>query len=169
MPIYEFYCPSCNTLYNFFSSSVDTERRPDCPRCGRKSIERRPARFATLTRSFDDGDKGTDDPFPDLDDARLEAAMSAMERELEGMDDDAPDPGQLARALRSLSNAGGIEIGPRMQEIVARLDAGADLESLEAEMEELGEDAPIEEFFRLRKKAAGLSKKPAVDEELYFF
>jgi putative FmdB family regulatory protein len=169
MPIYEFYCPSCNTLYNFFSFSVDTERRPDCPRCGRTALERRPARFATLTQSRDDGNEDNGDPFPDLDDARMEAAMSAMERELEGMDDDAPDPGQLARALRSLSDAGGIEIGPRMQEIIARLDAGADPESLETEMADLDEDAPIEEFFRLRRKAAGLSKKPEIDEELYFF
>jgi len=25
MPIYEFYCRKCNTLYNFFSRSVNTE------------------------------------------------------------------------------------------------------------------------------------------------
>ena len=92
MPIYEFYCSPCNTLYSFFSFSVDTERRPDCPNCGQTALERRPARFATLTQSRDGAVEDGDDPFPDLDDARMEAAMSAMERELEGMDDEAPDP-----------------------------------------------------------------------------
>jgi putative FmdB family regulatory protein len=169
MPIYEFFCRSCNTLYNFFSSSVDTERRPDCPRCSRPALERRPARFAMRSRSLDARTDDTDEPFAGLDDARMEAAMSAMERELEGIDDDAPDPGQLARALRSLGDAGGIEIGPRMKEIIEKLDAGADPESLESEIAALDDDASFEEFFRLRKKAATVSKKPEVDEELYFF
>ncbi|HEX2163558.1 MAG TPA: zinc ribbon domain-containing protein, partial [Thermoanaerobaculia bacterium] len=51
MPIYELYCADCDTLFNFFSSRVDTTTHPTCPRCGRRTLERRPARFAALTRS----------------------------------------------------------------------------------------------------------------------
>ena len=40
MPIYEFYCPDCNTLFNFFSSRINTEKKPDCPKCGRKELDR---------------------------------------------------------------------------------------------------------------------------------
>ncbi|XCN71926.1 MAG: FmdB family zinc ribbon protein [Candidatus Electrothrix aestuarii] len=37
MPIYEFYCQDCNTIFNFFSSRINTEKRPDCPKCGKKN------------------------------------------------------------------------------------------------------------------------------------
>ena len=40
MPIYEFYCRKCNTIYNFFSRSVNTEKIPFCPKC--KSEQRKP-------------------------------------------------------------------------------------------------------------------------------
>ncbi|MDP3283707.1 MAG: zinc ribbon domain-containing protein, partial [Desulfobacterales bacterium] len=33
MPIYEFYCQDCNTIYNFFSKSVNTKKSPNCPMC----------------------------------------------------------------------------------------------------------------------------------------
>jgi len=33
MPIYEFYCEDCNTLFNFFSRTVNTDKQPPCPRC----------------------------------------------------------------------------------------------------------------------------------------
>ncbi|MCK4728291.1 MAG: zinc ribbon domain-containing protein, partial [Desulfobacterales bacterium] len=36
MPIYEFYCEDCNTIFNFFSRSVNTTKRPPCPRCKQK-------------------------------------------------------------------------------------------------------------------------------------
>ena len=27
MPIYEFYCPDCNTLFNFFSRTINTSKK----------------------------------------------------------------------------------------------------------------------------------------------
>jgi putative FmdB family regulatory protein len=37
MPIYEFYCPDCHTVFSFFSSRIDTAVRPACPQCGKAS------------------------------------------------------------------------------------------------------------------------------------
>ncbi len=40
MPVYEFYCPDCHTIFNFFSRRVNTAARPACPRCERPELER---------------------------------------------------------------------------------------------------------------------------------
>ncbi len=50
MPIYEFYCANCHTVYSFLSKTIDTAKRPDCPRCGRPKLDRRMSRFAVSTR-----------------------------------------------------------------------------------------------------------------------
>ena len=34
MPIYEFYCPDCNTIFNFFCRRIVTDKKPACPKCG---------------------------------------------------------------------------------------------------------------------------------------
>src|SRR5512145_1150123 len=46
MPVYEFYCAECHTIFNFLSRRVNTEKRPDCPRCGRPELERQVSSFA---------------------------------------------------------------------------------------------------------------------------
>ncbi|MDH3798752.1 MAG: zinc ribbon domain-containing protein, partial [Desulfobacterales bacterium] len=40
MPIYEFYCEDCNTIFNFFSKSVNTTKTPKCPNCKKKRLSR---------------------------------------------------------------------------------------------------------------------------------
>ena len=34
MPIYEYYCKPCHTIFSFLSRSVNVSARPACPRCG---------------------------------------------------------------------------------------------------------------------------------------
>ncbi len=46
MPVYEFYCPDCHAIFNFFSRRVDTETQPACPRCGRPELGRQASLFA---------------------------------------------------------------------------------------------------------------------------
>ena len=170
MPIYEFYCEACNTLLNFFSATIDTEKKPDCPRCGKRELERRPARFATLT-SRAEAEDADDELFGDLDEERLEAAMAGLESEFAGMDEENPDPRQMAQVMRKLGQATGLEMGPKMEEMIARLESGADPEALEEEMGDLdGDDDAVDDFFRL-KKLAGMPqhRRPQVDDELYFF
>lgn len=170
MPIYEFFCSDCNTLYSFFTSQIDTEKRPGCPKCGRSDLERRPARFAALTRSSETSPEESEDPFAGLDERQMEAAMTGLEHELGGLDEDNPDPRQLANALRKIGGATGLEMGPKMEEMLSKLEAGADPDSLEEEMGDMGEgDESFDDFFRLKKKAAALRRRPRVDEELYFF
>ena len=69
MPIYEFYCRDCHTIFSFFSPSVGVERAPSCPRCHRRKLEKRPSTFAMLRRRGDSGEEGDegDDLFGGLD------------------------------------------------------------------------------------------------------
>ena len=46
MPIYEFYCKDCHTIFNFLSAKVDTTTKPSCPKCGLHPLERQVSRFA---------------------------------------------------------------------------------------------------------------------------
>ena len=163
MPIYEFYCSDCNTLFNFFSARIDTRSTPPCPRCDRKRLERRPARFATLKHQ---GDSAEEDPFSAMDDAQVDRLMGSMMSDVEGMGDH-DDPRQLARVFRRFGDAAGMEPGPRMEEFLARLEAGEDPDQLEADLD--GDDGALDDFFRFKRHlAGGPSLRPKVDETLYF-
>ena len=165
MPIYEFYCSACHTLLNFFSATVDTERRPDCPHCAAAELERRPARFATLSHGA--GEPNGD--LPEVDDARMERAMEAVAGELEAAGDD-EDPRQMARLMRRFGETSGLEMSEQMESFVSRLEAGEDPDDVEQELEGLGDDAGMEDLFRLKRDRAGhRARPPRLDDELYFF
>jgi len=167
VPIYEFYCEGCNTLLNFFSAKIDTSTTPDCPRCGHEGLERRPTTFATPRTG---GRAEDEDPFDGLDDSGLERAMEGMAAELEALGD-SEDPRQFAGVLRRMGRSAGLELGPKMDELLGRLESGAEIEDLESEMAASGEDDDaLEDYFRLGKKLTELRRKrPHVDPELYFF
>ena len=180
MPIYELYCADCDTLFNFFSSRVDTATRPTCPRCKRRELERRPARFAAITRSSPaaggDDEAAEDDPFRELgiDEERLGGAFESAMAELDSAGGDAEDPRQVARLFRRIGESAGLEPGPQMEEMLRRLEAGEDPDHLEEDMADAfdgdaGEEGdPLAELFR-KKQAKGGRKRPKRDEELYFF
>lgn len=47
MPMYEYACPSCHHIFEQLVPSEAAGRKATCPKCGMKSVERRPAVFAT--------------------------------------------------------------------------------------------------------------------------
>jgi putative FmdB family regulatory protein len=174
VPIYEFYCASCHTVFSFFSARVDPEARPACPRCGRGELPRRPSRFATLrSRGGEEALDDDTDPLAGVDDERLERAFEAMASEFESLDDAAePDPRQLSRVLRRFTDLTGLEAGPKLRDVLDRLERGEDPDALEAEMggdsEAAGEE-DLSEFFRLKTRLLGQrDRRPKVDETLYF-
>ena len=141
MPIYEFYCGACNTIFNFFSSTVNTEKRPDCPLCGRKGLERIMSMFSTPKRGK--SEEGEDGGFPDIDEAKMEKAMAALASEADKLDED--DPRQAAQMMRKLSDMTGLNMGPAMEEALGRLEAGEDPDLIEQEMGDLleGDELPF--------------------------
>ncbi|MBZ0113076.1 MAG: zinc ribbon domain-containing protein [Thermoanaerobaculia bacterium] len=171
MPIYEFYCRDCHTLFNFFSSKVDTEVAPPCPKCEIERLERRPARFAALTRGDrSEADQGEEELFPDFDEASLERAMESLSGEFEGLENE-EDPRQMAEFFRRFGDATGMKLGPRMEEMLGRLEAGEDPDRLEEELgADLGDDdAALSEWFQVKKSAQALrTRRPKQDDNLYF-
>ena len=108
------------------------------------------------------------DPLEALDDSRIEGAMETLMQEAGSLDEE--DPRAMGRMMRRFGELTGLEMGGRMEELVRRMEAGEDPEGLEDEMDgELGDDESLDDFFKL-KKAIGerRSRRPRVDEELYF-
>ncbi len=161
MPIYEFYCDECNTIFNFFSSRVNTEKRPLCPRCNQGPLERIISTFAVLRGSKEQEDQG----IPGLDESRLEKAMSMLEKEAGKMNED--DPRQAALLMRKLCDTTGLNLGSGMEEALRRLEAGEDPEKIEKDM---GDLLNGDEPFTLLKKTIkkGGKKPPLRDETLYY-
>lgn len=174
MPIYEFYCPDCHTVFSFFSAGIDTTSAPACPRCGRPKLGRKPSRFAALRAGARSEESEEPSPFGDLDEARMERAMEAMAGEMGslGEGDGPEDPRALARLLRKFGDATGLAAGPRMEEMLRRLEAGEDPDALEEEMgggegEGEGDEGDLGDFFQVRRLAKA-ARRPRVDETLYF-
>lgn len=164
MPIYEFYCKNCHTIYNFLSRTVNTEKIPDCPTCQSIKLQRKVSLFATISNRKDDGEADAD--MPPIDEVQMEKAMGMLAQEAERMDED--DPRQAAMLMRKLSDATGLAMGPAMEEALSRMERGEDPDKIEEEMGDLLEG---EEPFLLQEKGRGLKgyrkPPPNVDDTLY--
>ncbi len=121
MPIYEYSCQDCGRRVSLlWRSFADSENRPPvCPRCGGTHLTRLISRVAVV-RS--EGSR--------VDDLTDPGDMSDL---------DENDPKSLARFMRKMANEAGEELGPEFDEVVGRLEAGEDPESIENSMPELGD------------------------------
>ncbi len=162
MPIYEFYCQDCNTLFNFFSKTINTSKIPVCPKCGDRPLSRQMSAFAVTGKAKEDSEM---DALP-FDESKMEQAMQMLAGEAENIRED--DPRQAADLMRKLTNMTGLELGPGMQEALRRMEGGEDPEQIEAEM---GDVMTEEEPFLLpgKKGKSGMEKRkaPVRDETLY--
>jgi putative FmdB family regulatory protein len=160
MPIYEFYCNTCNVIFNFFSSRVNTAKKPDCPRCGQKELARRISTFATIGKAKEDGG----DPLAGLDETKMERAFESLMREAEHVNEQ--DPKQMASLMRRFTSQTGINLGGSMEEALSRMEAGEDPEQVEKDMGDLfGEDNLS--FELIKKKVSRENRPPIHDEKLY--
>jgi putative FmdB family regulatory protein len=160
MPIYEFYCSGCNTIYNFYSKSIDTRTRPKCPVCRDRVLERRISLFSTTRHKKDDDDNTT----ADFDGQNMERAMEKLAAEAECIDED--NPKQAADLLRKLSDMAGLKLNPGMEEALQRIENGEDPERIEEEMGDIfSEEDPFEPTDKGSKFQS--PRPPRVDETLY--
>ena len=162
MPIYEFYCEDCNTIFNFFSRSVNTSKKPTCPRCKARTLERRMSAFAVTGRAKEDSDA---DELP-FDESKMEQAMTMLAGEADNINEE--DPRQAANLMRKLSDMTGMQLGDGMEEALSRMESGEDPEKIEAEMGDLLENE--DPFLLPGKKPATASarrKAPHRDDTLY--
>ena len=162
MPIYEFYCKDCNTIFNFFSKTVNTTKKPKCPKCKTKTLTKQISLFAVTGKAKEDGDLN-DLPF---DEAKMEQAMQMLAGEADKINED--DPRQAAYLMRKLSDMTSLKLGEGMDEALRRMEKGEDPEQIEAEMGDILEDE--DPFSLSEKKAKSIKtkrKEPLRDETLY--
>jgi putative FmdB family regulatory protein len=172
VPIYEFYCADCHTVFNFLARRPNTKKRPACPRCGRPKLDRKISRFAVSKGRSESREH--DEPAAGLDEAKLERAMAEMAQEADGINED--DPRQMGRMMRKLYDAAGLPLGQGMEEVVRRMEAGEDPDKIEAEMGDLldeedpflGESSgPEGESRRGLRRLSRRLRPPEVDDTLY--
>ena len=120
MPIYEYGCYDCRKRVNIlFRSFADVDTKPAvCPRCGGTQLKRLVSKVA----------------FVRSEESRLDnlADPSSMA----GVDEN--DPKSIARWMRKMGSEMGEDLGDDFKEVVDRLEAGEDPESIEQSMPDMG-------------------------------
>lgn len=138
MPIYEFACPKCRKIFSFLSKRIHQDRLPVCPKCGHKKLLKQVSRFAMVKGLAEPATKPTgaaDDgpPMPDMDDPRIERAMSELERDMEHLDEN--NPKHMAHLMKKMKDVMPAGTMPKELDVaIKRLEAGEDPEKIEADM-----------------------------------
>ena len=162
MPIYEFYCRDCNTIFNFFSKTVNTSKKPKCPSCKKKTLSRQVSVFAYTGKAKESGKM---DDLP-LDESKMERAIEMLAGQADKINED--DPRQAANLMRKLTDMTGLKLGPGMEEALNRMARGEDPEQIEAEMGDLLEqEDPFEVPTKSEKGSQSIRSAPIRDETLY--
>lgn len=128
MPIYEYWCHDCRKRVSLLWQTVSAaaSARPECPECDSSSLTKMASRVAFL-RS---------------EEARLDSL--ADPDGLAGLEDE--DPRAMARWMRQMGEATGENLGDEFDEMVGRLEAGEDPESIEESIgDALGDDGDLDE------------------------
>ena len=165
MPMYEFYCKGCNTIFTFFSRSINTEKIPPCPKNESHILSRMVSRFAVTGKAKAKGDGDGEEGIPDLpiDESKMEKAMESLAAEAENINED--DPRQAANLMRKLTDMTGLKLGDKMEDALSRMEAGEDPETIEQELGDIDE----KDLFSIAAtgRSGGKTRPPQRDETLY--
>lgn len=151
MPIYEFMSQNTGKIYSFFAHSPSyADKIPFCPDGKKYKMEKVISGFS-ITRQKEEapeipaGDSGDDpnDPFAGMDPGQAEKVMKELEGAMGGMDEDNPDPKQMGQLMRKMCEMTGETMDEPMEEVVRKLEEGADPDELEDRMGDfLGDEQP---------------------------
>lgn len=152
MPIYEYYCPDNHTVYQFYAKTLaQGQTIPRCPDNPAYRMQKLVSAFA-ITSGGKKAEAAGEAGAPEADagagadpaeDARMEAAMGAMEKEFANIDEN--DPRAMGRMMRRMAELTGEKIDGEMEEVVRKLEEGADPESLDEQFAGGEEDAGMED------------------------
>jgi len=163
MPMYEFYCSDCNTIFTFLSKVINTEKIPSCPKCKKEKLSRMISMFAVTGSAKNSSEGESDMPDLPIDESKMERAMEALATEAEHINED--DPRQAADLMRKLTNMTGLKLGDKMEEALSRMESGEDPEAIEQTMGDIDEN----DLFKLDAsgKASKSKRSPFRDDVLY--
>jgi putative FmdB family regulatory protein len=108
VPIYEYICAACKRRSSIFVRSASAAVRPRCEHCGSRKLGRALSRFAVHG-----GRLNVDD-----------------ESGFIGLDE--RDPRTMARLMRQMGEESGEPMEPEFEEMIGRMEAGEDPESVMA-------------------------------------
>ncbi len=169
MPIYEFYCRPCHTVYSFFARSSSYNGKPICPKCGAKKLEKQVSRFA-ISKGLSEPSQAEQDPFANVNEAQMEKLMAEMATTFgdEG-GEGSENPQQMAQMMRKLFETTGMEPTGAMLEAMKRMESGEDPDKIDEEMGELldGEEAAFGESTSVRGRLRRFVEPPNIDQGLY--
>lgn len=166
MPVYEYYCADCHTIYSFRAASFSPDKQPTCPKCGRTNLEKQISNFAIAKVR----DEARAPDLANVDEAALERAMLALEDEAAGFDEE--NPQAMAKFMRKLYDSTGLQLGAGMEEAIRRMEAGEDPDKIE---EEMGDTLEADESLFAERAGRKLDLKavkkkflpPSIDKTLY--
>lgn len=177
MPIYEFSCAKCRTVFSFFSRRVNPSAVPACPKCG-SPLGKMVSLFSARTggsKSDPDplglGDDGLDEDFPnvpdfDPGDERVARAISEMGDRIDRLDPS--NPVEASRLLKEFSEKSGVKFNPKLMNAIGKIASGEESEGAQDEIAEAFANGGI--FDEMKRRAATVSNDPATftrDENLY--
>lgn len=132
MPLYEFYCEPCHTIFTFRSPRVDTATVPACPACG-ATLKREVSAFAPIMRG-----ESAPEASPDGDAARrMDEVLARMGERVQALDDEDADPRDAVKVMQEMAEAGGLTFNKEVQEALSRIEAGEDPERIDEEFKEV--------------------------------
>ena len=146
MPIYEFFSPSTGKIYSFFARSTQYSNEiPICPDGKSKKMKKILSGFSITgnhSEETESAEQGADEenPFDNLDPKKAELAMRELERSMDGMDEENPDPKQMGSLMRRMCEITGEKMDGQIEEVVRKLEEGVDPNSLEEEMGDFSEN-----------------------------
>lgn len=117
MPIYEFRCNNCQRRIDVFVQGFSPPTGARCTYCGSQDVHRIFSRFAVRKSK---SDKSVYDDI--LSDSKLTQGLMRN------------DPRALAEWTRKMSRAADEDATPETEELLERLDAGADVSEVMEEM-----------------------------------
>jgi predicted nucleic acid-binding Zn ribbon protein len=183
MPIYEYYCPYNNKIYQFFAKTLaQGQTLPKCPDNPAYRMRKIVSAFAVRPKGAGKKDGAGEDSPKDAgpgggDDPRMDAAMAEMEREFSSVDEN--DPKAMGRMMRRMTELTGEKMDGEMEEVVRKLEEGADPDSLEDQLGG-GEEGPDDPYGEgpggppeptdprePRQKFRSRSRPPVRDPNLY--
>lgn len=153
MPIYEFACNDCRTLFNFYARRVNTDTIPNCPKCG-KPLSKQISLFRAKSGSGADRDPwgmandGCDDdtasaPDFDVGDERIAGAIDELGAQIDRMDD--TDTAGSAKLMQEFSRRSGVKFNKSVNEALSRMAGGEDADSVAADLgDALNSDNPFD-------------------------
>ena len=186
MPIYEFYSSDTNKIYTFFArSSTYADSTPRCPDGDGCAMQKLVSGFSVTGGASKEEDSvgdlagGGDDPFSGMSESQMAAAMHEMEKTVGSMDEENPDPRQMGQLMRKMAEMTGEALDEGMEEVVRKLEEGADPDELEERMGDFfgdegdgmpggeGESDPDMEGTGKGAKSRSLRSPPSRDPEMY--